>query len=500
VKATNLNSFIDRYFSIIKDNFGIAYDIAAKNNFDQQKYMPILEKLYTPELIKITSEIIFEELKSLDWSSQEKSVKNANGLKVHYLGGEYVYKKSPSAISNFLKRTALYADTIVFEEQVFGHLLHAQNFGIEWKNYFGYILNDAINYLEQEQFFYSDSDAPICLLAPTMNLNPERSDVRGKNWTYMREVTAVYAKDLFDIDFKSFTELENFLSTKKSDKEFLESIINGKKLFTQDGIEVDEPLIQELRGLYPKDTPRAWFYEVLLLGQNSDRIFDLEYNGKLGTVPITDYRVAWDSILWLMQFDNNSILKMKKNVTSKDALIMRALNEEQKFIGNVPLKGLKMLRDNGEMADLRELIGRNIREIENASDDEFIEVGKLVSYNIETALRKHSFEVQGLNERYNRLIGFTSAGVVTSVVSGSIGFVASAYQPLALAAGILGGIPLGIQTVKQYLELRDKNKELQTKPVAVLFEKKGLRNEKLRSELKVFSYLRKEWVRRWTLR
>jgi hypothetical protein len=201
-----------------------------------------------------------------------------------------------------------------------------------------------------------------------------------------------------------------------------------------------------------------------------------------------------------MQFDNNSILKMKKNVTSKDALIMRALNEEQKFIGNVPLKGLKMLRDNGEMADLRELIGRNIREIENASDDEFIEVGKLVSYNIETALRKHSFEVQGLNERYNRLIGFTSAGVVTSVVSGSIGFVASAYQPLALAAGILGGIPLGIQTVKQYLELRDKNKELQTKPVAVLFEKKGLRNEKLRSELKVFSYLRKEWVRRWTLR
>jgi hypothetical protein len=288
VKATNLNSFIDRYFSIIKDNFGIAYDIAAKNNFDQQKYMPILEKLYTPELIKITSEIIFEELKSLDWSSQEKSVKNANGLKVHYLGGEYVYKKSPSAISNFLKRTALYADTIVFEEQVFGHLLHAQNFGIEWKNYFGYILNDAINYLEQEQFFYSDSDAPICLLAPTMNLNPERSDVRGKNWTYMREVTAVYAKDLFDIDFKSFTELENFLSTKKSDKEFLESIINGKKLFTQDGIEVDKPLIQELRGLYPKDTPRAWFYEVLLLGQNSDRIFDLEYNGKLGTVPITD--------------------------------------------------------------------------------------------------------------------------------------------------------------------------------------------------------------------
>lgn len=434
--------------------------------------MPILNKIYTPELIKTTSEIVYDQLKSLDWSSQEKSVKNANGLKVHYLGGEYVYKKSPMIISNFLSRTALYADTIVLEEQVFGQLLHAQNMQSKWREYFYYVLNDAINYLELEQFFYSDCDVPICLLAPTMNLNPERHNLEGKNWTYMRELTTLYAKNLFDIDFKSFGEVETFLCTKNSDKEFLESIPNGKKLFTQDGTEIDEQLIQELRKCYPKNIPKSYFYEVLLLGQNSDRIFDLEYNGKLGTTPITNYRVTWQSILWLMQHDNENISKLKTQVISKDSLIIKALNENQKTIGNIPLKGLKTLRDNGEMADLRELIGRNIREIENASDDEFIEVGKRVSYNIETALRKHSFEVQSLNEKYNRLIGFTSAGVATSVVSGSIGFAASAYQPLALATGILGGITLGIQTVKQYLELRDKKKELRAKPVALLFEEK----------------------------
>ena len=472
-----MNAFVDSYFSVIQDNFGKAYEIAAQNNFDRQKYLPVLGKVYNHELIQTTTETVFQELQSLDWSSQEELVKNANGLKINYLGGEYIYKKKPSEISNFLKRTALYADTIVIEEQLFGHLLHTHDLKLSL-DYFGYILEFAINYLNIEDFFHSNSDLPICVFAPSLNFNPERRNIEGKNWRYMKEATTAYASELFGINFGSFSELESFLLSKGSDREFLQSVAKGKKLVTQDGAKIDEFLIQQYRQAYWRKNyriPNEKIYETLLM-LNCDRVFDLEYSGKLGTIPITEYRATWDSIVWLMQFDNNNIVrKVKRKVLSKDALIIKALNENQRTLGNIPLEGLKKLRENGEMADLRDLIGRNIKEVENASDEEFAVVGRNVSYNIEIALRKHSSDVQSLNEKYKRFFGYTLAGTTTYVVSSCIGFVASAYQPLALATGILGGIPLGIQTVKQYLDLRDKHKELQTKPVSILFESKNNR-------------------------
>ena len=84
---------------------------------------------------------------------------------------------------------------------------------------------------------------------------------------------------------------------------------------------------------------------------------------------------------------------------------------------------------------------------------------------------KHSADVQDLNEKYRLKY---QLGSVSTIVSGTMGFVAAAYPPLALAAGVVSAIAGSgsIITAKDFLEKREKMKELQRKPVAMLFDAK----------------------------
>ncbi len=86
-------------------------------------------------------------------------------------------------------------------------------------------------------------------------------------------------------------------------------------------------------------------------------------------------------------------------------------------------------------------------------------------------MRKHSAKIQDLNEKYRRKY---QLGTVSTVVSGTMGFVAAAYPPIALAAGIISSIAGSgsVITATDLLEKREKIKELQRKPVAMLFDAK----------------------------
>ena len=153
-------------------------------------------------------------------------------------------------------------------------------------------------------------------------------------------------------------------------------------------------------------------------------------------------------------------------------MIINALQQKDlRWLGEVPINKIKMLRERGELADLRDLLSRNIENVENVSDEEFIEVGNQVKYNIEQAMKKHSTDIQDLNEKYRLKY---QLGSVSTIVSGTMGFVAAAYPPLALAAGVVSAIAGSgsIITAKDFLEKREKMKELQRKPVAMLFDAK----------------------------
>jgi len=481
LSGNDLKPVVDEYFSILKDYFGEAFRIASRNEYRKERYRLFLEKVYDNNLIKSTLDSLFDELANLDWKNQETVVRNIGGLKAGYVGSEYGYKKHVSSTSEFLRKTCLYADTVVMEDQILDQLISWRKRKTYARMDFNFILEFAIEYLALEHLFLSDFDPPICTLAPSSQWILEQNDLRDVAWHHMRETTTACASELFDKTFPSFDDLEKFLSQIEDDRQFFDLIKNDQMLVTQDGIIVSSDYLRDQKRIfslkYGSLLDSATVYETLLYSLNSIRINDLLYHGRLRSIPVTDYRATWNSLMWLMKHDSaNVFAALKKRNFPKETLVISALQQEDlKWLGNVPINKIGALRENGELDYLRELIGKNVKSIENADDDDFLDVGQQVRYNIEQAMKKHDAEVKTLNRKYRARYKID----VSLAVSGALMISAAAFMPIASATSIAQAITgtATLRTVWDYLEQREKISELRTKPVAMLFDAKRVQQD-----------------------
>jgi len=168
---------------------------------------------------------------------------------------------------------------------------------------------------------------------------------------------------------------------------------------------------------------------------------------------------------------DNEELNLRDKLSSKDSLILNALKQENlKWLGNVPINDILTLRERGELQDLRDLIGRNVRELENVSDEDFIEVGQQINYNLDQAFRKHDAEVNDLNRTYKKKY---KIDVSSLIVSGSLAIATTLYPPISQVAGLVGGGSL-LKVINDFFNKREKMKELQKKPVVMLFNAKQM--------------------------
>jgi hypothetical protein len=114
--------FTSKYFSIIQDHFDPAFKIAQDCEFNREKYRPILAKIFSQKLALSMMDSLYDALAEIDWNGQENNTKRLAGLKVTYTGSEYGYKRHINSTTEFLSKVALYADTIILEDQIFHQL------------------------------------------------------------------------------------------------------------------------------------------------------------------------------------------------------------------------------------------------------------------------------------------------------------------------------------------------------------------------------------------
>ncbi len=469
---------IDRYFEILRDYFGKDYETAKKDNFSDEAIYRIRKKYADRVIAQSIIQTLLTELKDLDWKVQEISIRKKGGIKAHYVGSESGFLE-PSAwnISNFLRKTALYADTIVLEEQVLNQLI--SSIYMNNRLTMDFVIDYAIEFLslEENHIFASNSDYPICELAPALVWSLNENNIRETAWNLICKSTTDYASQLYNKSFNNVEELRSYLS-QIDDTQFL-NVHNNQRLITPNNIEINSQWLKRQRSLlHSSDTTS--FYEAVLRILTPLRIYDLMYSGLLGTIPITDSKNAWDAINWLIKNDNEHIFaKAQKKAFSKDALIMNGLSklqhEDYRWLGNVPIDKLSLLRERGELVDIRRILGEGIDNIQEASDDDFFDTAKQVYDNIDIALRKHKADLAGVKDKYQNISGIDTL----LTVSGSISFVSALYQSYASSAGILASFPSiasGITSValigRDYINRRNELKALRKKPIAILFETK----------------------------
>ena len=475
-------SIEQKYATILKDYFYEDFKVAKMANFNQRKYRIAIRKKYGDSAIAYSILLSLAcELENVDWAEQEKRIRNMNCLKAHYVGSEYGFKE-PSAMSssNFIKRTALYADTIILEEQILNTLHGLTRDKPSSVDIFEKLLvtvDYAIEFLslDENSVFSSDSGSPICVIAPSHRWSLKNHNIDKEIFELTKICTIDYSNEVFGNRFKSYNDLKKYLSTLDIDR-FLASQ-NFKS--PHDGSTLTATWIEEQRdslGGVPLDLA----LEIVLHMQRSIRVYALVQNGLLGSIPITNSKMAWHSMNAIIKNDNMRINKqISTKAISKDALIMNSLGnsnrQDYQWLGNVPVTKLSIMRERGELADLREVIGKGVSTIQDTQDDEFCDITSQVYGNIDNALRKHETELKDLKQKYRRAYGIdTLIGV-----SGSISFTSAIYQSLASSIGILAALPPIATTItsiaaisKDYYKKRNEVATLRKKPISILFQAK----------------------------
>lgn len=468
---------VEQYFSILYDYFGEAYGIACKNRFVKEKYWNKMLALYDPSLTIAVMDSLYDDLRKIDWEAQEQHIRNTGGLKVSYSGSVYGYLQDVPQTAQFLKKASLYADTIILNDSILSELWSWQKKRkTGWEISFPIVLSSAIDFLYLKGLFVSNMKIPVCSLAPPLAWSPEKENPLETADNIVHQSEVLLGSQVFRQKFSSYEELKTFLSKIASPEVFFSLVKDPSLLHNPNGAGISLTDFEnhkryfELKYRRPFDDDEI--YESLLRSVYSIAIYDLVYHGKFKSIIGTDFKGNWKSLVWLMQnsaIDLSAVVKEK--VATRESAILHALQEENvRWLGNIPLDRIEELRERGELQDLRDLLGRNIETIEEASDEEFFEVGQQVRYNIQQAIRKHSGEVQDLNEEYRKKY---KLNIPSLIVTGALAITAAISPPLATVASVLGTTVGGstiIEIIKDYQEKRDKMKELQRKPVAMLFD------------------------------
>jgi len=471
-----LTKDVEQYFSILYDYFGEAYGIASKNRFVKEKYWNKVLEVYDPSLIIGVMDSLYDDLRKIDWGAQEQHIRNTGGLKVSYSGAVYGYLQDVPQTAQFLKKASLYADTIILNDNILSELWSWQKKGkTGWEISFPIVLSWAIDFLYLRGLFVSNMKIPVCSLAPPLAWSHEKESFfeTADNLVHQNEI--LLGSRVFGRKFSSYEELTTFLKKIASPEAFFSLAKDLSLLYDPNGVGISMTDFEGHKSYFETKYRRSFdddeIYGSFLRGVYSTAIYDLFYHGRFKSVIGTDFKGNWKSLIWLMQnsgMDLSTIAKAK--VATRDSALLHALQENVRWLGNIPLDRIEELRERGELQDLRDLLGRNVKTIEEASDEEFFEVGQQVKYNIGQAIKKHSSEVQDLNEEYRKKYNLK---IPSLIVTGALGIAAAISPPLATVASVLGttlGGTTVVEIIKDYQEKRNKIKELQKKPVAMLFD------------------------------
>lgn len=458
----------------MKDYFSDFISFSKKKNIlTLQESINAVAELYTPQMIEPIMDSLYDELSTLDWETQANRVKSLGGIRSSYLGNAYLYLNENSKTFDVLKKTALYSDTTLVNEPLLSELHSWKQRGTGADRSFQLLAKYGLQMMAIKELFTTDINPPICYLVPSSVLTLKQQNALETTKTFIEEtVVPFYASMLFKKELTSSDELFNFLGKFDSFKEFMTIVQKSEiPIINPDGSLVDEAKCQSIKQYYEdkynKEVSLQNALFLIIRGRFGMGVYDLMVNGKFTSNFFTDFRGVWNNFLLLLKDKRFADFTVGKDTVSKDMMLLNALQGERfRWIGDVPLDKIKELRQRGELQEMRDLLNRNVTDIQNASDDEFGEVAIQVEYSLREGFKKHNVEISSLDKKYRSAY---KIDVPSLIVSGALGLAASIYPPLAYVAGVTGGTTV-IDIIKKYSEKKQELETLMKKPVAMLFD------------------------------
>lgn len=439
------------YFNLIEDYFKGIYQPGV-DKFFQAERIDYLE--VAAQTILVSLDELEEDLTEF-WGKNKRRVleltSNTEILKVMYCG-------SPSPLKgiNFIKRTALYMDTLLIEDPI-SFLLKTKPVATD-RAYLNQLVKHAFNLMDMKKLFFGEGEVPLLIIFPSMIKDRNKKKVNS----VIEKSGDEYFRLLFERDFVDTEDVFDYLSNLGDADQLLKEIKNPKILFP-DVVDKKVRLIE----MY-SDIHEAWKYKDFTFGSSlgfkiygqflnlGSQVFQAQ---ELSSQIVFDKREYWSLYKW-------DISQVKKVSPNLDSTLLNTLQLDNfRWLEYMDIERLNQVRNETEIENIRSIIRRNINLAVNGVSEDKVK-DKAIE-NIEEALIEHS---KRIDEYSNSLKKKIPIGTL-AVVAGTIASVPASWSlvPVAGAVSTVYGIyDLIANTTKS---VRDK-KKVQNSLMGVLFDAK----------------------------
>ncbi|WP_019637335.1 hypothetical protein [Paenibacillus fonticola] len=389
------------YFEIIEDYFkGI--------------YQPGVDKFFQAEKIgffQTAAQTILASLDDLEEDLTEFWKKNKSKVieltsKTDFF--KVIYCGSPSPLDgvDFIKRTALYIDSLLIEDPL-SFLLRTKQVATD-NAYLNQLIKHSFNLLDLKRLFFGDGNIPLLIIFPSLIDDEEKKKVRG----VIEKSGDEYFRLLFERDFLDTEDIFDYLSEMKDVDQLLTTIKEPSILFP-DILDKKERLIE----MY-EDIRESWQYKDFSLGSSLGyKIYGQFLN--LGTQVFQAHelssQISFDKKeYWnLYKWDINQAQGMNPDL---DSTILNAVQlEEFRWLENLDIDKINLVRNQEELSNIRSVIRKNINITVNGVNEE--KVKEQAMKNMEKALIEHSKRLDDYTEKLKKKIPIDTLAVVVGTMT-----------------------------------------------------------------------------------
>jgi len=376
----------------------------------------------------------------------------------------------PSYTANIACSVGLYADTVVLPDPV--HRLITFAGVMAPKELFRLTAKHALNVLSYKDLALAEVDVPIVVIAPDFLAD---SNYRSTLQIAAEEDTLEHYSRMFGTEFSSREQFGEFLRPLSKYEALVSRITDtSRMLFDTEWsgtlLEQFKRYAEEFPGQFGSVADPRLVLEQMLLGrmmQTNDAVFR---GYRYGGTPLIDAPTSWRYLQWKYEYQGKPF---ENGSAQRDLLIAKTMSLEgsqHNMLAGVPSDALVQLRRNGASADLREIIRDGINEIDTASDDALLSIGKQVIENIDNALSEHARQLNALSVSRRKFYGID---VARWIIPGALCLATSVVHsvPLAFlaAASSMSGSFRPEELRNRYRELKTQSAILRRSPAGIMF-------------------------------
>jgi len=401
-----------KYFDIIEDYFGsIKHYLGPEENSHIDLGLDIANYPLISDLIYDATEDIDLAIENY-WRDNLKNIvdyiKRQDVLKCVYSGDI-----SPPILENFVKKSALYIDTVILPDPIYNLALFQKQIALDNKYYINKLIRNVFNIWKLKDLILANTKERIILIFP---INLDIINIRDRSILLENGETRFvsYLRNLFGKDF----------TDKEACFDFLKRLETSKDVFNN--IKRQEILPNEFKKLETFDEFINNFYDTRRYSKISINTIGESFGIYISSqfIRVQEHRFFCEKLIAEPIYDNELpwfFFNYEIGGLDMDATIASSLQQEKfKWITKVPLPALKIFREENKLEYMRSVIRKGITDLKARSDKNLVEVSKIIEKNLQEEFKRQKSEIEGLKREVRNItkkeIPITTSGFIAGFI------------------------------------------------------------------------------------